>query len=1081
MNITPVTVFAASTTWAQNNWVGGAGQNIWSDASSYGTGTGINTTVANQITLSTNTNWFDVAWKYRNSITISNSSGTTLINYQVPLYINTAALISSSKMKGGCEDLRIVDANKTNVPYWIATSPSSHTCNQTTTKVWIKIDSISPSGVTLYLYYGNSGASSQSNGGNVFPVFADFTLGSSLPTGWIKTDVGTSGTATVGSGKLSLANTNGSDVWVTSYGGTHAYNNATINGSFIAETLLTSQTNSDPWAKTGISVQNSVSAVGENGQAFIIATPGNGYDLQYQDQTGQGCSLGSCTEVVAANANSNSGAASLPVFLKLTKNGSNQIAGYYSSNGSAWTQQGGVVTPWGVASNQYVTLMVTPHNISGTSTATYTFFYIRAFSATEPTSGSWGSEQKTYTASGVLTSSIFDTQGSTNYGVATFSATIPTNTSVALKVRTASSADMAGTTDFASCNSISSGADISTTDCVTNGQRYVQYQVTLSSSDPVSTPTFQGVSFLYTMTPIYSLAYVAGSHGSLTGTLLQSVVSGGSGSAVMAVANEHYHFVNWSDSITSNPRTDTTVAGNISVTANFAIDTYTISYSAGSHGSITGNGNQTVNYGGDSSQVTATADALYHFTNWSDGSTANPRIDYNTTQNISVTANFAANDPNAPVLSDINATSASTSAMINWKTDESASSQVQYGVNDTYGFSTGEMDTVSRVTNHAIELENLASCARYYYRVLSKDATNNQSASAQKTFNTSGCVTSSITSGSEELLPISGGTVELVNNLSTAHLIAPQNYSTEQATFQLNKLDTEAAPTGPDGKTIAANNFYDLVAVTTSNVELTRFSQPVTFTINYGADTETNFHEQTLDVYKYDGNGWIKKNCTLDTAANTITCELSGFSIYAVLGDPVISNSSNSSSSSPQTNSSSSQSSTSCSASKPATIPDLFQIDTTTTTAKLFFTPIDTNDFYISFSEAPDAEMHGAAATLAREGVQNYSVYLLKPHTTYYFKVRGQNGCMPGDWSNIMKINTNSSIYYKDGNISASVTQNTVKSREVLGESISITPTKIQNPYPPQEVKKIIPTPTLPQGIWQKIKNFLFACKGLCT
>ena len=68
----------------------------------------------------------------------------------------------------------------------------------------------------------------------------------------------------------------------------------------------------------------------------------------------------------------------------------------------------------------------------------------------------------------------------------------------------------------------------------------------------------------------YTLTYNAGTGGSINGTTPQTVASGGNGTAVTAVANNYYHFVNWSDSSTANPRTDTNVTGNITVTANFA-------------------------------------------------------------------------------------------------------------------------------------------------------------------------------------------------------------------------------------------------------------------------------------------------------------------------------------------------------------------------------------------------------------------------------------------------------------------------------------------------------------------------------
>jgi hypothetical protein len=68
----------------------------------------------------------------------------------------------------------------------------------------------------------------------------------------------------------------------------------------------------------------------------------------------------------------------------------------------------------------------------------------------------------------------------------------------------------------------------------------------------------------------YALTYAAGSGGSLTGATAQTISRGNSGTAVTAVASTGYHFVNWSDNSTANPRTDANVTGNITVSANFA-------------------------------------------------------------------------------------------------------------------------------------------------------------------------------------------------------------------------------------------------------------------------------------------------------------------------------------------------------------------------------------------------------------------------------------------------------------------------------------------------------------------------------
>jgi hypothetical protein len=139
----------------------------------------------------------------------------------------------------------------------------------------------------------------------------------------------------------------------------------------------------------------------------------------------------------------------------------------------------------------------------------------------------------------------------------------------------------------------------------------------------------------------YTLTYTAGEHGSISGLTPQTVDHGSDGTPVTAVADANYHFVQWSDGATANPRTDTNVTGDIAVTASFAIDQYTLTYAAGEHGSISGTTPQTVDHGSDGTPVTAVPETGYHFVQWSDGATSNPRTDTNVTGDISVTASFA--------------------------------------------------------------------------------------------------------------------------------------------------------------------------------------------------------------------------------------------------------------------------------------------------------------------------------------------------------------------------------------------------------------------------------------------------------
>ena len=145
---------------------------------------------------------------------------------------------------------------------------------------------------------------------------------------------------------------------------------------------------------------------------------------------------------------------------------------------------------------------------------------------------------------------------------------------------------------------------------------------------------------IYVTNIFYSLTYNAGVNGSISGSATQSVSYAGSGAAVTAVPNTGYAFTNWSDGSTSNPRTDANVTNNLNVTANFVPLIYTLTYNAGTNGSLTGISPQSVSYGSSGSAVTAVPNNGFTFTNWSDGLTANPRTDSNVTSNLSVTAIF---------------------------------------------------------------------------------------------------------------------------------------------------------------------------------------------------------------------------------------------------------------------------------------------------------------------------------------------------------------------------------------------------------------------------------------------------------
>ena len=111
-----------------------------------------------------------------------------------------------------------------------------------------------------------------------------------------------------------------------------------------------------------------------------------------------------------------------------------------------------------------------------------------------------------------------------------------------------------------------------------------------------------------------------------------------------AVPNTGYHFVDWSDGVLTAARTDLDVTANLTVTANFAIDTFTLTYTAGAGGTHRpAYRPQTVDYGADGTPGHSSAQHRLSLRDWSDGVLTAARTDLDVTANLSVTANFAIN------------------------------------------------------------------------------------------------------------------------------------------------------------------------------------------------------------------------------------------------------------------------------------------------------------------------------------------------------------------------------------------------------------------------------------------------------
>ncbi|MGG1513762.1 S-layer homology domain-containing protein, partial [Paenibacillus oryzisoli] len=207
-----------------------------------------------------------------------------------------------------------------------------------------------------------------------------------------------------------------------------------------------------------------------------------------------------------------------------------------------------------------------------------------------------------------------------------------------------------GTLTGTTPQSVNHGSDGTTVTAVADaGYHFVDWNDGVTTAERMDTNVQGALNVTANFSPdAHTLSYMAGPNGTLTGTDAQTVNHGSDGTAVTAVPHTGYHFVDWSDGLTTATRTDANVMADLNATANFAINEYTLTYTAGSNGTISGTLLQTVQHGSDGTTVTAVAYGGYHFVGWSDLKTTAVRTDVDIRGNLNVTANFAEDDQPAP-------------------------------------------------------------------------------------------------------------------------------------------------------------------------------------------------------------------------------------------------------------------------------------------------------------------------------------------------------------------------------------------------------------------------------------------------
>jgi regulation of enolase protein 1 (concanavalin A-like superfamily) len=165
----------------------------------------------------------------------------------------------------------------------------------------------------------------------------------------------------------------GTDIWGTADQFRLAYKQLTGNGSIVAR--VEGLVDSDPWAKAGVMIRQSLQAGSPWAGVFLTGTNG----VRYQARLAENGSATSDSTVATAEQM----AMVEPVWIKIERTGTD-LKGYYSLDGKAWTAMAWNPQTLVMTDTVYIGLAVTSHNASVSTAARCS-----GISFTGSVSGTW--------------------------------------------------------------------------------------------------------------------------------------------------------------------------------------------------------------------------------------------------------------------------------------------------------------------------------------------------------------------------------------------------------------------------------------------------------------------------------------------------------------------------------------------------------------------------------------------------------------------------------------------------------------------------------------------------------------------
>jgi hypothetical protein len=403
--------------------------------------------------------WYDMSWSRRAPVTINNP-GSSLTDYQVKVQV-----AYDSDMQLNFNDIRFTASNGiTLLPYWRASYIAG-----VSGLFWVKVPSIPSGSSTVYMYYGNSVASSVSDGDATFEFFDDFSGGL---------------------GKWTIDPQNTDKVYIDNVNGNAAPalrhdpdSSQTKNGYFDTRLITSSYTMQNGVIEYDVYLAGAPRIIHQLGFRVNSLSFTNGYCWRMQNSTADGgwlrFSNGSWSKI-GTNWGPTTGGVWHSVKLEI----SGTTFRAYIDGGSAIS-----VTDTTKQTADYLVSHVHGVSLNSSSYVLIDNVKVRKYASQEPTT-SVGAEVGIYVLSGTIASQVWDTGvASARWDALFWDETLQSNTDITFEVR---ASDALFAKDAATPSWISVGGTSPINSGLPSG-RYMQWRVTLTTSDISQTPTLREV------------------------------------------------------------------------------------------------------------------------------------------------------------------------------------------------------------------------------------------------------------------------------------------------------------------------------------------------------------------------------------------------------------------------------------------------------------------------------------------------------------------------------------------------------------------------------------------------------------